>query len=678
MSKYLILMFLVSTNALSAQSYDLTEELGEYLSDYIPQSEEEPVDQQFWEDIKVININNTSFHELRNIPWLTVNQIHNLLEYLKQNGPMVSLYELQAVPGWDLSTIRLTQSLMKINRSAENFDARNFQEQIMYDGGIEMLVRTKRRLQLARGYTGTDKSGFQGAPWYWLASLRYRKKGTFDLGIRAEKDPGEKFNWKPASGLYGADHISMFLTLENKGPFKRILIGDFTAQWDQGLILGRGLGFRKQVITGPRRVHSGIAPHTGTREFGYQQGIGMEIQLGNFLISAIYSRRLLDAQILPGDTIYNLSRRIPAIIETGLHRTPAEMDRRKTSTQKVAGLHLQKSWSSNLVTSLSTLYQKFYPPWIPDYRRYNYDAFRGSQNINFSVGVEYLWKNLNFYSQFATSSSKGWGTLAGLTTSLSHNFSMTLHFRKYTRDFHGIFGSAFGVNSQNNNEQGFYWAFQYIPMKKWVIGYYNDIYKTAGPTFSIDAQANSMDQLLRLQYIPNKKGLIDIYMRLTKSLLNTPIPGKFTHDLTNADKYSIGFRGKWQSGSNITLQVRGQYSRFRFQESITEGKIISNQVSYGQNILKITGNIAIFDTDDFENRQYIYEKDLPYGLSVPFFHGLGTRWFLLIQLKAARNLSLWMKFAESRYFDRSHLSSGPDRIDSSKRADLSLQLHYKW
>jgi len=662
------------TGVLLAQDYDLPEELAEQLFDQVSQSEADPADQDFWENLPVLNVNKATFEDFQNYRWLSVHQIQNLLTYIDRNGPLVSIYELQAVPGWDLATIRMTQPLLKISSNQANKDGRSLREQLVFDGGLEAFIRTRRRLQLSKGYKNRQ---FLGGPLYWLGGIRYRRKGTIDLGLRIEKDAGESFIWSPKNGWYGTDHFSMFLMLENKGPFKKIILGDFNAQWDQGLILGRGLSFRKQVVTAPRKIHTGLMPHTGTREYGFQQGVGIEVQLGGVVASAFYSHRMLDAQIHPEDAGLNLPVRVSSIVETGLRRSNSELEKRKALASRTAGVHLKKAWGNHLVTTLSGIHQTFGSPLIPVPRRYNSNYFSGSSNLNLSGGFEFLWKNINIYSQLAVSSSRGWAALTGLTASLSHNFSISLHWRNYHERFHPISGKAFGMQTRNSNERGIYWAFQYNPSKKWVAGFYTNIFQTIDASFSSDSGYNGIDQLLRVQYIPTKLALLDFYWRGTRKPLNLRRASKSTHDLTQSVKHSFGLRGTWQGNSNLAFQCRIQFSTYLLDKTTT-GKIISNQVSYDRDIYRITANLSYFDTDDFENRQYIYERDLPHGLSIPFFHGIGTRWYALVQLKPLKNISIWAKFAQSTYFNRDRLGTGVDEINGPRRSDISFQLRYRW
>lgn len=677
MTKVILLSwFLILIIDLTAQNYDISEEIAEQLSDQISQSEDNPIDQQILERLPILNVNKATFEELKHIPWLTSFQIHNLLDHIKNNGQLLSLYELQAVPGWDLGTIRLTVPLLKIPTNVAFRDNRKIREQLAYDGGIEISLRSRRRLEPAAGYRPDAITKFNGGPTYWLGSIRYRRKGALDIGLRIEKDAGEPFRWKPKQAWYGSDHTSVFVQLENKGLFKKIIVGDFGVHWDQGLILGRGLSFRKQVITGPRKVHSGINPHTSTREFGFYRGVGMECQIGSFILGALISRRLLDANVQEADSTLTMPRRITSLIETGLRRTTTEIEKRKSVKSIVGGLHLQKLWGRNIITSLSALYHKLNIPIIPIPRRYNEEEFKGSKNLNLSAGLEVLWENVNLYSQFAYSHSGGWSGLAGLTTSLSSSFSMTLHIRNYGQNYHAISGGAFGVRSNNRNERGIYWAFQYSPHKRWTSGFYSNIYKIPGPSFGTDSGFSGIDQLLRIQFIPNKAASIDTYWRGTRKPTNQKEPGKATHQLTNTTKNNFGLRGTWQN-TNFEVQCRIQLSAYKLNKTNTYGKILGSQVSYDVDLFKITTNLTLFDTDDFENRQYIYERDLPYGLSIPFFHGIGVRWFVLLKLRAFRNLGFWVKFAQTEYRDRENLGSGPDLIVGSKRSDLSFQLRFK-
>ena len=59
-----------------------------------------------------INLNNTDADELRSLGLLTEIQITNVLLHRKQFGKFLSIYELQSLTYWDLSTIQIVLPLV--------------------------------------------------------------------------------------------------------------------------------------------------------------------------------------------------------------------------------------------------------------------------------------------------------------------------------------------------------------------------------------------------------------------------------------------------------------------------------------------------------------------------------------------------------------------------------------
>ena len=96
----------------------------------------------------------------------------------------------------------------------------------------------------------------------------------------------------------------------------------------------------------------------------------------------------------------------------------------------------------------------------------------------------------------------------------------------------------------------------------------------------------------------------------------------------------------------------------------------------------MSGRIALIDTDDFENRQYFYERNVLYAFSNRSISGLGTRRYLLVQFKPNRKLTLWARYAQTRFQDTETLISGEiggglNRIEGNTRSELTLQLMIK-
>src|SRR3982751_6364242 len=82
--------------------------------------EEEPANDEYLQELDhykrhPLNINTAEKGDLRLLSILNEWQIENLISYRKLLGRLISLYELQAVPGWDLLTIRKLWQYLSVN-----------------------------------------------------------------------------------------------------------------------------------------------------------------------------------------------------------------------------------------------------------------------------------------------------------------------------------------------------------------------------------------------------------------------------------------------------------------------------------------------------------------------------------------------------------------------------------
>ena len=106
----LLLWLLLSTLSVAAQS-DWQESLREWLTaEDMEESYGEELLEQLEERAQTpINLNQTSREELEALPFLTAQQVEDIVEYLDRYKPVRSLSELQMVRGLDYHTRRLLQ-----------------------------------------------------------------------------------------------------------------------------------------------------------------------------------------------------------------------------------------------------------------------------------------------------------------------------------------------------------------------------------------------------------------------------------------------------------------------------------------------------------------------------------------------------------------------------------------
>ncbi|MGV3540176.1 MAG: ComEA family DNA-binding protein, partial [Rufibacter sp.] len=99
-----------------------------------------------------LDLNRATREELRGLFLLSENQISALLQHISDNGRLLSLYELQAVSGFDLLTIRRLLPFVTV-QSLGQIGQRTWRERLKNAANHSLLLRYDRTLQEQRGYT---------------------------------------------------------------------------------------------------------------------------------------------------------------------------------------------------------------------------------------------------------------------------------------------------------------------------------------------------------------------------------------------------------------------------------------------------------------------------------------------------------------------------------------------
>ncbi len=169
----------------------------------------------------------------RNLNVLSPIQISNLISYRNLLGKFINIYELQAIPGWDVTLIKLIRPYVTVNTKADVFNSIGSR---LKNGENTLLVRGTQVLEKSRGYlidSSVATNFYPGSPQKILVRYKYIFKNLLQYGITAEKDAGEQF-FKGAQ-KNGFDFYSAHFFVRNLGIIKSLAIGDFTVNLGQGL-----------------------------------------------------------------------------------------------------------------------------------------------------------------------------------------------------------------------------------------------------------------------------------------------------------------------------------------------------------------------------------------------------------------------------------------------------------
>jgi len=278
-----------------------------------------------------LDLNKVKDEQLQSLYLLDVAQIQSFLTYRKEAGPFLSVYELQNIPGFTKELFLKLAPFVTVEDPSKSFNKSIF-KRIVEERNNYLLMRWAQTLEQQRGYSSqTDSaSRYQGSPANLYARFRVSKPGDFSLGFTLEKDAGEVIRWDPVKKYYGFDYVSVHAQILNKGKIKNLIVGDYQAQFGQGIALGSvfGIGKNGEAVATVRRSNVGFSPYTSQYEAGYFRGAAVTYEVQrNLFLHALFSNRTRDGNI-QSDTIQNTADVISSFSYTGLHRTPNELANR--------------------------------------------------------------------------------------------------------------------------------------------------------------------------------------------------------------------------------------------------------------------------------------------------------------------------------------------------------------
>lgn len=686
----LTLLCLIQLTTLKAQLLDQDLDLQLFIEDVF-QLQEEDVDYEgLYESLLIlytdpINLNKANGDDLRSLYLLTDLQIDDLISYIDRNGELISIYELQAVPGFDAQTIRRIIPFVTVDDKVS--DTRSLLQRILEAENKFLITRFQRTFEIQRGFTEPDtstngdlSSRFQGDRNSLYSRFRVSRSKDFSIGLTLEKDAGESFRFSRNSKVYGFDFSSFHFLLENKKRWKSVVLGDYQLQFGQGLLLGAGFnpGKGSETIVTVRRSDLGIRPYSSILESGFFRGAASTYNLGRFDITAFYSDQRQDANIRNDSTFTDFDEFISSIQSSGFHRTSAERESQNRIREQVVGSNITyRTRRENFRVGLTAVHSEFSLPIFRRPNAYNQFEFQGDQNNNYGIHASYRWQNLNFFGETAISRSGGMGSIAGLIASLSRDISFSLLLRNYQRDFHSFYGNAFGESSRNINESGVYWGIKYRPIRTLSFTAYYDRFRFPWLRFRAEAPSQGYEYLMRLRYHPTRNFSLYAQFREESKDQNSATEQNLQL-LSTAVKRNYLINLDYQPNEIISLKSRVQWSDLRFESKKTNGFAIIQDFNFSFGKFRLGTRFALFDTDDFENRQFAYEKDVLYAFSIPAYNGVGIRNYLLIRYNLSEKITFWGKLSRTFRSDVTSIGSGLSEIEANHRTDLRLQARYKF
>ena len=625
-----------------------------------------------------INLNMAAAAELNELRILTPIQIQNFILYRNLVGNLVDLYELQAIPGWDINTIQKIRPYISVSLQVSIANTLKIR---LRGGDHNILVRLSQVLERSKGYlidSATATNFYPGSPQKIWLRYKYMYKNLFQYGIVAEKDAGEQFF--KGKQKQGFDFYSAHIFARNIGIIKSFAIGDFTVNLGQGLTQWQSLAFKKSAdVINIKREADVLRPYNSAGEINFHRGLGINLAKNNWQLTLFGSYKNIDANFV-ADTSQNRDDFVSSLQTSGYHRTKSETDDKGIQRQLAFGGNISYRYKT-LHIGINGIHYKFKLPLIKDADPYNKYALSGNSFGNYSFDYSYTFKNIHFFGEAAFTTNFSTAFINGLIISASSRVDLSLLYRNISKSYQSLYTSAFTENTYPTNENGLYAGVSIRPHDYWRIDAYADFYKFPWLRYRVDAPSAGSDYLVQLNYKPNKQ--LEIYTRYHagSKAINVNSGLLTLSPVIQQPKKNWRTQVSYKINAAITLRNRTELVWFDKKGiAAEEGFLVYFDFIYKAMLKPFSGSIRLqyFETEGYNSRLYAYENDVLYSFSIPVFYDKGYRYYLNFNYDINKKLSLWIKWAQTIYNNKTLIGSGLDEITGNKKSEIKLQAIYKF
>jgi hypothetical protein len=640
-----------------------------------------------------INLNNTGEEELLSLGILTETEVHNILIYLKKYGEMLSVYELQAVRGFDTTLIArllpyITVEPVKATSCISLAGIRKY-------GKNQVLLRYQRTLEKAEGYRN-DKNlpedpapGYLGSPDKVLVKYSFRYGTRLRWGFTAEKDAGEPFLTRrlddeirslAGSRIKGGfDFYSAHACLQTPGLIRSLAVGDYHLGFGQGLTLWTGTSFGKSAeIRSVKKYGGGIRPCTSTDENGFLRGMALTLARGGFECTPFFSSGRMDANLLPPDT-NDPEPGFSAFQETGYHRTTAEILDKDAVRRTLYGADISYK-NDFLKVGLTGFRTLLDPPVSGSDEPYEFFGFTGSDLVNAGMHYSCLYKGLSLFGEAAVGGNGAWAGLTGLTAELDPSLLVTMLYRNYPKNYQNLLSQAFADGSSNANERGLFSGLQAVISPRVKATAFVDLFRFPWLKYNADGPTEGTDALVQVDYRVAQGTEVCLRYRSSTGQKNTSgLPDRISFPGIHA-RQAFRLHITHQLHPGLLWKSRAEYLVNRIADKNRHGCLLAQDLQYKPSAGPITLYLryALFDTDSYDERLYAYEFDVPYAFSVPACYDKGCRYAMMLKYNLLKNMDLWIRFAQTCYAGKSSVGTGLDETEGNTRSDIKVQIRMKF
>ena len=681
-SLLIILFLLFGLNQTRAQTQLNSRELGvlNNLMERFTETSEEGVDfsdlqtQLEYYMLHKINLNQATAMDLATFKFLSPLEISGILNHRKEFGPFLSIFELQAIKGLDQQTCIRLSCFVSVTETKLSDQAKPID--MIKGGRHEIIYLHEQDLQKRKGYlptAQTDQPAYVGSPYREVLRYRFTFGNRLIFEYSGEKDKGEKMG-NSLQNFF--DFNSAYLYYRGKGRLKNLALGNFQANFGQGLTFGNGLAMRKSaLVLNAGNFYETLRPYRSVNESGFLKGVAITLQLKPFELTLFASSQKITSG-LKQDSLSVEESLISSVSLTGLHRTISEIANKNNASQQVGGLSLdykKPNFSIGSVLVMARFDHSFIQKTKP------YQVFEPGQSFMVNEGIygRGQIKNILFMGELSRSSSSAIAGIAEVLIPVHSRADFLVLFRKYPAAFQSIFSNAFSEYGGCNNEEGVYLALNMKSGNRLQISVYADIFHSPWLRYQVNAPSKGEEYLLNLNYSVSKNFQMEARFKYELKSKNTRVEFDKLDFPDENQKQQIRFNMIYALSKELSFKTRFEQVLFhKSTQSTQSGTLFFQDIHYkpGGSKFALNTRLAWFDIDSYDARVYATESDVLYNYSIPQYQNRGWRFYVLMSYKLTKKLDIYLKLAQSTYSNVNTIGSGLEQISGNKIQELKIQM----
>ncbi|MDR1022831.1 MAG: helix-hairpin-helix domain-containing protein [Prevotellaceae bacterium] len=614
-----------------------------------------------------LNLNTASEAALLQLYALNEFQAASIREYIALYGEMLSPYELQYVHG--ITQEMMAKLLPFVTTLSGEQQQRITLRQALGSGQHQLITRVQQTVEEQEGY---KNGGYLGSPRAVYTRYRYTFRDKLQWGLTADKDAGEPFGKQ--GNKAGFDFYSGHVQVSNVGILRTLVLGDFYAQFGQGLSLWKGGAMGKSSDAfSIAKQGDGVKAYGGTNENLFFRGVAASVNISKKVTAtAFFSYKTVDAN---ADTLGAFS----TLQTTGLHATPKAMAEKDAVSEMAAGANVSCRMEK-LRVGLTGLWYKFGGDYQRNMRPYTLFELNKNESANLSADYRWYAKKVRLFGEFGVSQNGGLAVLNGGLADVAPRMQLALLHRYYQPQYQAYYAAGFAEGGKTENENGLYIGANIFPHPKVKASLYFDAYAFPWLRYRAMAPSKGFDFMLQVGYTPQRLCKMHLRLRYDAKEENVTDEQLSTKTIAAVEKINLQYNIDYELFTGLRCETRAEFTSYKAgRQAHEQGTMVFQDVHYSlqQLPLSVSLRYAMFSTDSYAARIYAYESDVLYAFSVPAYYGQGARWFVNLHWKPVDRVSVWLRCAQTYYYDRSSTGSGLAQINSNHRTDAKLQLVIK-